>query len=136
MSETKKPTAAEAIENLKEEFKSIMRHHEGDLDKYTRKMNEDFEYFFRWHGDDMYKTSCLVKWLRAFRPAIYLASAEKIEMAIQNHINNTELELIEGSGIGTSTNPMQNMAHTLAFEAKREFRADLQRMLYAIQYRG
>ncbi len=136
MSETKKPTAAEAIENLKEEFKSIMRHRESDLDKYAQKMNEDFEYFFRWHGDDMYKTSCLVKWLRAFRPAIYLASAEKIEMAIQNYINNTELELIEGSGIGTSTNPMQNMAHALAFEAKREFRADLQRMLYAIQYRG
>jgi len=136
MSETQKPTAAEAMENLKEEFKCIMRHHESNLDKYAKKMNEDFEHFFRWHGDDMYKTTCLIKWLRDFRPVIYLASAEKIEMAIKNYINNTELELIEGSGIGTSTNLMQNMAHTLAFEAKREFRADLKRMLYAIQYRG
>jgi len=136
MSETKKPTAAEAMENLKEEFKCILRHHESDLDKYAKKMNEDYEYFFRWHGDDMYKTTCLIKWLRDFRPVIYLASAEKIEMAIKNYINNAELELIEGSGIGISTDMMQNMAHTLAFEAKREFRADLQRMLYAIQYRG
>ena len=136
MSETKKPTVDEAIENLKEEFKCIMRHHERDLDKYAKKMNEDFEHFFRWQSDDMYKTTCLVEWLRDFRPVIYLASAEKVEMAIQNYINNTELELIEGTGIGTSTNPMQNMAHALAFEAKREFRADLQRMLYTIQYRG
>ena len=52
--ETKKMTKEEILEIFKSEYKSVLRQYERRVEKYTLKMNEDYEYFFRWHSGDMY----------------------------------------------------------------------------------
>lgn len=46
MSETK--TKEQRLEIFKDEYKSVIRRYEREVEKYTLKMNEDYEYFFRW----------------------------------------------------------------------------------------
>lgn len=56
-------------------------------------------------------------------------------MALENHIRNIELTLIEGSQYPTSTNLLHNVADVLGREAKQRLREDLQRLLYTITYK-
>jgi len=68
MSETKKMTKLEILEIFKDEYKSVLRKYERNVEKYALKMNEDYEYFFRWYGDDMYKAQVNLKAVRELRP--------------------------------------------------------------------
>ncbi len=52
MSETKKMTKEEILEIFKNEYNSVLRRYERKVEKYALKMNEDFEYFFRWHVEN------------------------------------------------------------------------------------
>ena len=43
------------IELLAAQVKLRIRSCEEETDEYTRNMNEDYEHFFSWHSEDMFK---------------------------------------------------------------------------------
>lgn len=132
MSETKKMTKEEILEIFKSEYNSVLRRYERKVEKYALKMNEDFEYFFRWHGDDMYKAQVNLKAIRGLRPATGWDDLEKIKTWLSGHIKSIELTLIDGSQYPTSSSIMHNVAETLSRVAQQELRGELQRLLWAI----
>lgn len=136
MSETKKMTKEEILEIFKSEYNSLLRRYERKVEKYALKMNEDFEYFFRWHGDDMYKAQVNLKAVRELRPMTSWSDLDKIKTWLGNHIENIERTLIEGSQYPTSSSIMHNVADTLSRVALQELREDLQRLLGVIEYKG
>ncbi len=132
MSETKNKTKQEILEIFKDEYKSVLRNYERNVEKYALKMNEDYEYFFRWYGDDMYKAQVNLTAVRELRPMTSWDDLEKIKTWLGNHIENIELTLIEGSQYPTSSSIMANVAETLQRVAKQELRGELQRLLWSI----
>lgn len=134
MSETKKMTKEEILEIFKSEYKSVLRQYERQVEKYTLKMNEDYEYFFRWHSGDMYVATVNLQAVRALRPATSWNDLGKIETWLIHQIQNIELNLIEGSQTTSSTSMMMNAAEVLKRVAAQELRQNLQRLLTVVTY--
>lgn len=134
MSETKKMTKEEILEIFKSEYKSVLRQYERQVEKYTLKMNEDYEYFFRWHSGDMYVATVNLQAVRALRPATSWNDFGKIETWLIHQIQNIELNLIEGSQTTSSTSMMMNAAEVLKRVAAQELRQNLQRLLTVVTY--
>lgn len=134
MSDTKKMTKEEILEIFKSEYKSVLRQYERQVEKYTLKMNEDYEYFFRWHSGDMYVSTVNLQAVRALRPATSWNDLGKIETWLTHQIQNLELNLIEGSQITSSTSMMMNAAEVLKRVAAQELRQNLQRLLMVVTY--
>lgn len=136
MSETTNMTTADILEDFRREYKRVVRRYEKEVEKYTLKMNEDYEYFFRWHADDRYKAVLNLEALRAMREIAYWDDLEKVTKCLENHIKNIELNLMEGTLTPTSTNMMMNVADVLKRVAMQELRGELQNLLYMVQYKG
>lgn len=132
MSETKKMTKEEILEIFKNEYNSVLRRYERKVEKYALKMNEDYEYFFRWYGDDMYKAQVNLKAVRELRPMTSWDDLDKIKTWLGNYIENIERTLVEGSQYPTSSSIMANVAETLQRVASQELRGELQRLLWSI----
>ena len=132
MSETKKMTKEAILDIIKGEYNSILRRYEKKVEKYALEMNEDYEYFFRWHSDETYKAQVKLMAVRELRPMTSLDDLDKIKACLSNHIGNIEHTLIEGSQTPSSTNMMMNAAEVLKRVAMQELRGDLQRLLWAI----
>jgi hypothetical protein len=134
MSETKKMSKEEILEIFKSEYKSVLRQYERQVEKYTLKMNEDYEYFFRWHSGDMYVATVNLQAVRALRLATSWDDLGKIETWLTHQIQNIELNLIEGSQTTSSTNMMMNAAEVLKRVAAQELRQNLQLLLMVVTY--
>lgn len=134
MSYTKKMTKEEILEIFKSEYKSVLRQYERQVEKYTLKMNEDYEYFFRWHSGNMYVATVNLQAVRALRPATSWNDLGKIETWLTHQIQNIELNLIEGSQTTSSTSMMMNAAEVLKRVAAQELRQNLQRLLTVVTY--
>ena len=136
MSETTKMTAVKILEEFKHEYQRLVKRYEREVEKYTLKMNEDYEYFFRWYADDRYKAVLNLEALRAMREISYWDDLEKVVKCLENHINNIERNLLEGSITPTSTNIMMNVADMLKKVAMQELRVDLNNLLLVAQNKG
>lgn len=134
MSETKKMSKEEILEIFKSEYKSVLRQYERQVEKYTLKMNEDYDYFFRWHSGDMYVATVNLQAVRALRLATSWDDLGKIETWLTHQIQNIELNLIEGSQTTSSTNMMTNAAEVLKRVAAQELRQNLQLLLMVVTY--
>ena len=134
MSETKKKTTEEILEIFKSAYQSVLRQYEDKIEKYTLKMNEDYEYFFRWHSGDMYVATVNLQAVRALRPATSWDDLGKIEAWLTHQIQNIELNLIEGSQTTSSTSMMMNAAEVLKRVAMQELRQNLQSLLMIVTY--
>lgn len=134
MSETKKMSKEEILEIFKSEYKSVLRQYERQVEKYTLKMNENYEYFFRWHSGDMYVATVNLQAVRALRLATSWDDLGKIETWLTHQIQNIELNLIEGSQTTSSTNMMMNAAEVLKRVAAQELRQNLQLLLMVVTY--
>ena len=136
MSETTKMTKEELLEIFKSEYKTVLRKYERKVEKYALKMNEDYEHFFRWHGDDMYKAQVNLKAVRELRPMTSWDDIDKIRTWLNHQIKSIETTLIEGSQYPTGTNIMHNVADTLHRVSLQELREDIQRLLMVVTYNG
>lgn len=130
--ETMKNDNEKILEIFGAEYKSILRKYECEVERYAIKMSEDYEQFFRWYGGKMYKAQINLKVMQDFRFLTRFSDSDKIKMALENHINNIELSLIEGYQYPTNINLMHNVADMLGREAKQEQREDFRRLLDAI----
>lgn len=91
-------------------------------DKYTKDMNEDYEHFFCWYAEDMYKTQRELACYRALRTVLSVGSHEKARLYIENKISSLTDSLLNGSVRKNSTSVSSNLAHALELEVKQEVR--------------
>lgn len=129
-------TKEEILEAFREEYKRVVGRYEKEVEKYTLKMNEDYEYFFRWYADDRYKAVINLEALRAMREIAYWDDLEKAVKCLENHIRNIEWNLLEGTITPTSTNVMMNVADMLKKVAMQELRVDLNNLLRTAKNKG
>lgn len=105
---------------------SYVKNHIDDLvkqaDKYTKDMNEDYEHFFCWYAEDMYKTQRELACYRALRTVLSVGSHEKARLYIENKISSLTDSLLNGSIRKNSTCASSNLAHALELEVKQEVR--------------
>lgn len=119
-----------------EEYRSAIRHYRCRIEKYALKMDEDYEFFFRRYGGDMYKAHANLRRLREMRPMTYQEDPGKIKEELESRIKSIEQSLIEGVRRPASTGVIHNVADTLDREAQQELREILLALLYAINACG
>lgn len=132
MSVTKEMTKEEILKIFKSGYDSVLRMYERRVERYTLRMNEDYEYFFRWHSGDMYVATVNLQSVRALRQATSWGDLGKIETWLTHQIHNIELNLIEGSQTTSSKSMMMNAAEVLKRVAMQELRHNLQSLLMIV----
>lgn len=129
MSETKKMTKEEILKVFKTGYMSVLHQYERRVEKYTLKMNEDYEYFFRWHSGDMYVATVILQTVRELRHTTSRDDLDDIEALLAHQIRDIEQTLIEGSQTPSSTSMMVNAAEVLKRVAMQELRQNMQNLL-------
>lgn len=104
---------------------SSVKTHIDDLvrqaDKYTKDMNEDFEHFFCWYAEDMYKTQRELSCYRALKVVLSAGSHDDVKLYMESKINSLTDSLLTGSIRKNSTSAASNLAHTLELEVNRRY---------------
>lgn len=59
MSETKKMTNEEKIQEIDRQIKRVINRQEERIADYNRQIAEDYRNFFHWHAGDMYKAQMI-----------------------------------------------------------------------------
>lgn len=131
MSETM--TKEQIFEIFKDEFKSIVRRYERNVENYTLKAAQNYEYFFRCYSDRLYKATINLDAIKSMRPMLHWDNVDKVAVWLENHINGIEQTLIEGQTLPSSTSMMNNVADVLKRSALQELRDDLQRLYYVLK---
>lgn len=91
-------------------------------DKYTKNMNEDFEHFFCWYAEDMYKTQRELSCYRALKVVLSAGSHDDVKLYMESKINSLTDSLLTGSIRKNSTSAASNLAHTLELEVNQKIR--------------
>lgn len=107
-----------------------------EADKYTRDMNEDYERFFCWHSEDMYKVQFRLKIYRELQKVVNGGSLCETLGWMNHTVEHFTDDLIFGSIQSHNTNASFNTAHLLELEVKQETIKKYQAMLYRIKYGG
>jgi len=95
---------------------------EAEADKYTMSMNEDYEYFFRWYAEDMYKVQLELSEYRKLNAVVNTEDVVATETYLRNKIRNFTDDLLGGSLRLCSTSATTSLAHTFAVEVKQRMR--------------
>jgi hypothetical protein len=98
-------------------------------DQHTKSMNEDYEYFFRWYSEDMYKIQVELFYYRELQREIKTDSLREVLSYLEGKVNEFEDELLVGGLRQHSTSSSTNLAHTLKLEAKQHLRKRFQRLI-------
>lgn len=125
-------TKEQIFEMFKDEFESVKRHYEREIENYTKKAAQNYEYFFRAYSDKLYIATINLGAIEAMSPMIKWENIDKAAAWIENHISNIEQTLIEGATMPSSTSTMNNVADMLKRAALQELRADLQRLQWTL----
>lgn len=104
-----------------------------EADKYTKDMNEDYEHFFCWYAEDMYKVQRELACYRALNKVLAVSSHEETKTYIENSISSLTDSLLTGSMRRNSTSSASNFAHTLELEVKQGVRERLIMLLGFIE---
>lgn len=126
-------TKEQLLEVFKAEYKSIVRRYERDIENYTLKATQNYEYFFRCYSDKLYVATINLDAIKAMRPMLHWDNIEKAATWLKDHINCIELTLIESQAMPSSTSTMNNVADMLKRVALQEQREDLQRLYWVLK---
>ena len=107
-----------------------------EADEYTRDMNEDYEHFFCWHSEDMYKVQLRLKIYRELQKIVNGGSLCETLGWMNHTVEHFTDDLVFGSIQSHNTNASFNTAHLLELEVKQETIKKYQFMLYRIKDGG
>lgn len=105
-----------------------------EADKYSQKMSEDYEHFFRWNAADMYKIQLMLSEYRKIQRVICGGSFEKALECLHGNVREFERILLERQVIPSNTNAMFNLAEAYNLEAFQTLREEYKSILHSIGY--
>lgn len=91
-----------------------------EADKCTKDMNEDYEHFFRWHSEDMYKVQLRLKIYRGLQKVVNGGSLCGTLNYLNHAVEQFTYDLLCGPVQNHSTNASFNTAHLLEREVKQQ----------------
>ena len=113
----------------KEDLAMIAKRVKHQIDKlakeavnYSQRMNEDYEYFFRWYSESMYKVMLQLSEYQKLRAVVLTGSLDEVRQYLENKVKNITYDLLNGSPRLSSTSATTSLAHTFEVETKQEIR--------------
>lgn len=100
-----------------------------EADKYTKDMNEDYEHFFRWYSEDMYKIQLRLKIYRELQKVVNGGSLCETLGWMNHTVEHFTDDLLCGSIQNHSANISFNTAHLLELEVKQQVTREFKTML-------
>lgn len=107
-----------------------------EADKYTKDMNEDYEHFFCWYSEDMYKVQLRLKIYRELQKAVNTGSLCETLSWLSHAVEQFTYDLLCGSVQNHSTNASFNTAHLLDREVKQQVVREFKMMLAHVKDGG
>lgn len=120
----------ELLDMLNVQVKLWIHSCESEADKYTKDMNEDYEHFFCWYSEDMYKVKQRLKIYRYLRNVVCTGGLGEALEYMRHTVEHFTDDLTLGSLQKHSTNISFNTAHLLELEVKQRVIQEFQGMLY------
>ena len=108
-----------------------------EMAKYGEDMNHDYEHFFTWYAEDMYKAHVECRYylqLQAFLRNC--PDKREVYAYLAKHSNAISDELIDGVLQLHSTSQAANLARTLELEAKQKVRREFTRLCGVLLLKG
>lgn len=102
-------------------------------DRYTKSMNEDYEYFFRWYAEEMYKIQVELFYYQELQKVVNTDSLCEVLTYLDCKVKEFTDELLVGGLRQHSTNSATNLAHTLKLEVKQQLRKRFQGLINGIK---
>lgn len=99
-----------------------------EADAYTQKMNDDYEYFFRWEAESMYKVQILLKAYRSLKHVASVSTLEHIQVYLEECVARIEKELTSGT-LRMSSSSTTSLAHVFRLEAEQRLRESYLQLL-------
>ena len=93
-----------------------------EADKYSESMCEDYEYFFRWYAESMYKVQLQLSEFRKLRAVVGTGSLSDVRQYLENKVKNITYDLLNSSPRLNSISATTSLAHTFEVEVKQEIR--------------
>ncbi len=100
---------------------------------YSQRMNEDYEYFFRWYSESMYKVMLQLSEYQKFRAVVLTGSLDEVRQYLENKVKNITYDLLNGSPRLSSTSATTSLAHTFEVEVKQEIRENFLHYLNSME---
>lgn len=107
-----------------------------EADKYTKEMNEDYEHFFCWYSEDMYKVQLRLKIYRELQKVVNEGSLCETLGWLNHTVECFTNDLLCGSVQNHSTNASFNTAHLLDREVKQQVVREFKMMLAHVKEGG
>lgn len=107
-----------------------------EADKYTKEMNEDYEHFFCWYSEDMYKVQLRLKIYRELQKVVNGGSLCETLGWLNHTVGCFTDDLLCGSVQNHSTNASFNTAHLLDREVKQQIVREFKMMLAHVKDGG
>ena len=118
-----------SLDKLAQHVKQRIDHTLRQADEYTKTMNEDYERFFIWNSEDMYKMQELLRCYREFWQMICTGEPDRVLEYLACKVKSLSIELLENSPRQKSTNAMSSLACTLIVEVKQELLREFRMLL-------
>lgn len=136
MNKETKNEAKECLDMIASQVRARISHCVEEADEYARDMNEDYEHFFCWHSEDMYKVQLRLKIYRELQKVVNGGSLCETLGWLNHTVEHFTDDLVFGSIQSHNTNASFNTAHLLELEVKQETIKSFQSMLYRIKDGG
>ena len=107
-----------------------------EANKYTRAMNEDYERFFCWYSEDMYKVQRRLKIYRELQKVVNAGRLDAALESMRHAVEHFTNDLIHGTLRRQSTSAPSNTAHLLENEVKQAIIQEFQCLLYKCEEQG
>ena len=107
-----------------------------EADKYTKEMNEDYEHFFCWYSEDMYKVQLRLNTYRELQKVVNSASLCETLGRLNNAVKLFTNDLLFGSIQKHSTNTSFNTARLLEREVEQQIVCEFKMILAHVKDGG
>ena len=122
-------TAKEILEMIASQVKARISRCVEEADKYAKDMNEDYEHFFLWHSEDMYKLQLRLKIYRELQKVANGGSLCETLGWLNRTVERFTDNLLHGSIQCHSTDASFNTAHLLKLEVKQQEAREFKEMI-------
>lgn len=102
-------------------------------DDYTLKMNEDFEYFYRWYSEDMYKIQLFLRHYRKLKEIVNGGDLKETFNFMMAEVKRIEKRLLESQLHRSSSSQASNIAFVFELEVEQKMRQEYLSIIHNIE---
>lgn len=126
-------TEKETLNNIARHLGYRINSYVNRADGYTLKMNEDFEYFYRWYSEDMYKIQLFLKYYRKLKEVVNEENLKEVLNFLKGEVERIEKRLLESQLHQSSSSQASNIAFVFELEVEQQMRQEYLSMIHNIE---